>query len=160
MKLTLAIAAVIGVSACSGSDKPYYIPVDTPAKPFAPPETEDLAGDDATWDGDDDDDDDDDGADATDPAAAVQAVVMTLVQSRRAFENCYRQALKRAPTLRGRVELALTIGADGVPTKSTATGISGVDRCVAEVAKGLVFPKPPGGQPISISHPFVFAPSS
>jgi hypothetical protein len=153
---------------CGGSDKPYYLPVDSPARPFVPPETEDLVGDagDEDWDDSDGvdvdgDGDGDSGSGLADAATETrQAITMTLVRSRHAFETCYKRALERAPTLRGRVELVLEVGADGVPISAKATGIPGVAPCVAEVARGLVFPEPKTKKPIVVAHPFVFAPSS
>jgi hypothetical protein len=153
----------------SGPDKTYYVPVDTPARPFTPPETEDLidddgdawADDDGSGDGSSDDDRDaHTNTNAAEPEAAVQAISMTLMQSRRAFEGCYTKALERAPTLRGRVELVLQVGGDGTPIAAKATGLPGVAPCVAQVAKGLIYPKPSDGKTVTIAHPFVFAPSN
>jgi hypothetical protein len=53
-----AMAMAIG---CGGSDKPYLMPVDSPAKPFASPEADEIvesAGDDGDWDLDEGDDGD------------------------------------------------------------------------------------------------------
>lgn len=155
MKLWLASLAL--ATACGGADKPYYLPVDTPARPFVPPETDQLVAGDDGWDDEAADNDNGNETDQAD-AAATQAIVMTLVQSRQAFEGCYLAALKKAPTLRGRVELEIEVGADGVPIESAASGISGVASCVAEVARGLVFEAPPGGRSITVSYPFVFTP--
>lgn len=158
--MRLAVVLMALCCACSGSAKKYYLPVDSPARPFTPPEAEDLVEDGDSWDADADADTgaDTDSGDSADPKAAVQAVTMTLVRSRRAFEVCYTKARERAPQLRGRVELVLEVGPDGKPTSARATGLAGVAACVAKVAEGLVFPKPPGGKPVTVSHPFVFAP--
>jgi hypothetical protein len=155
--MRLAVVMMALCCACSGSDKKYYLPVDSPARPFTPPEAEDLVEDDGdSWDTDTDTDTD--SGDSADPEAAARAVTMTLVRSRRAFETCYTKALERAPQLRGRVELVVQVGPDGKATSAKATGLAGVAACVAKVAEGLVFPKPAGGKPVTVSHPFVFAP--
>lgn len=60
----LALLAALVMVACGGSDKKYYVPVDSPAKPFVAPETEDLVPEeDDGWGMEDDDDDG--GEDAT-----------------------------------------------------------------------------------------------
>lgn len=140
------------MAACGGADRPYALPVDSPALPFSPPPAEELVGD-GDWSGDAG------VAEETgDPDPDTRPFVMVVVRSRAAFQSCYVRALERAPALRGRVELELTIGANGVPTSAIARGIPGVADCVARVARGLAFPKRRGGQPITVSYPFVFAP--
>lgn len=63
--IALGLLALLMSASCGGSSKKYYVPVDSPAKPFTPPADEDFEEGSDSWDdaGDDEDalgDDDDD----------------------------------------------------------------------------------------------------
>ena len=62
LRWVLALFAVLVMAGCGGSDKKYYVPVDSPAKPFVPPEADDLTESDGDDWGDDGDDADADAA--------------------------------------------------------------------------------------------------
>ena len=71
----LALLAALALIACGGSEKKYMLPVDSPAKPFVPPEADELVeSDDGGWDLDDEDEADeaeDEANTASEPPAAT-----------------------------------------------------------------------------------------
>lgn len=77
----------------------------------------------------------------------------------RAFRGCYTAALAKDPDLAGKVTAVFVIGATGDVVESTASGLPGVDACIArEIAKIKFPPAPKSKGPIRISYPFVFQP--
>lgn len=74
------------------------------------------------------------------------------------LQYCYEKQLVAEPKLEGTVTAEFTIGVDGLVSKSTASGIPVVDRCIADVIRGIEFPKPSGGAVVNVSYPFVFKP--
>lgn len=72
---------------------------------------------------------------------------------------CYAKALEKDPKLEGKVVAVFVIGATGAVTESTASGLPGVDACIARVIGRLKFPPPPAAKgPVKISYPFLFRP--
>ncbi|MCW5805869.1 MAG: AgmX/PglI C-terminal domain-containing protein [Deltaproteobacteria bacterium] len=72
---------------------------------------------------------------------------------------CYEKELAAQPTLAGSVKIEFTIGPDGKVKKSTGSGMSSVQTCVAAVISGIEFPRPQGGGSVVVSYPFTFRPS-
>jgi hypothetical protein len=74
---------------------------------------------------------------------------------------CYELALRRNPTLAGRVVVQFTVGRDGrVVGAPRATGLErapDVGRCVAARIAAITF-APRDGEPTEFSYPFVFSP--
>lgn len=73
---------------------------------------------------------------------------------------CYRKALDKKPGRAGKVVVRLTVGADGkvkaaVITENTLSD-AGVEKCLIELVRGLVFPVIPGGGEVVVSYPFIF----
>jgi hypothetical protein len=67
---------------------------------------------------------------------------------------CYEQHLSVDPALAGTLEARFTIEADGTVSAATASGVhTDVGTCVAEVIKGIRFPKPKKGT-VQVTYPF------
>lgn len=86
--------------------------------------------------------------------------VARVVRSRmRMVEDCYQRELKRNPQLQGRVELELTIDAEGavqsVRVAANATGSAEVAECIVSRIQRWRFPKPSGGS-VTVTFPFLF----
>ena len=91
------------------------------------------------------------------PPEVIQRIVR---QNFGRFRMCYEQALRRDPTLEGRVVVRFVIGRDGSVTNVSAGGDfpdPSVPNCVAKAFYGLTFPQPEGGI-VSVSYPIVFSP--
>ncbi len=78
-----------------------------------------------------------------------------------AIKGCYEQALKRDPTLQGKVTIQFTIAGSGKVTSAKAT----VNELGAQVASCMVsaflrfrFPPPDGGT-VTFAYPFMFTPA-
>ena len=71
---------------------------------------------------------------------------------------CFQRELARLPSLAGTVTATFEIGGDGLVSTSAATGLAGVDRCVADAIKAIEFPKP--AATTTVTFPFVFRPAS
>ena len=77
------------------------------------------------------------------------------------IKKCFDKALKSNPNLRGEVLLQLVIGKAG--TVESVKEIKGLgapafDVCAMEIVKGLQFPKPYKGKPVTLNHPMRFSP--
>ena len=72
--------------------------------------------------------------------------------------HCYEKQLRDTPTLKGAATIRFTIGADGIVSASTATGLGNttVETCVATVIKGIEFPKPKGNATVNVTSPLTF----
>ena len=92
-------------------------------------------------------------------SASVNKVVKSRVT---AIKMCYEKALKRSPTLEGKISVQFTIGTSGRVTKANAKedtiNDSEVTSCVLSKVKSFVFPKPEGGA-VEYVFPFVFKPA-
>ena len=68
---------------------------------------------------------------------------------------CYEKALLASPTLGGTVKTQFTVNPNGTVIGSSASGVAPeVSGCVADVIKGIQFPKI--GAVASIKYPFTF----
>jgi outer membrane biosynthesis protein TonB len=80
-----------------------------------------------------------------------------------ALRNCYERALKKNPTLGGKISVKFTIGTNGRVTGAKATtdtvGDSSVTSCVIGKFRGFKFAKPEGGS-VSYVYPIVFKASN
>ena len=90
-----------------------------------------------------------------------RAMARALRRNLRSVRRLYERALRRSSTLRGRLELVLEIGADGRVLRASLGEGSIADRelraGLIELARRWRFPRPPGGRPVTIRYPFVFA---
>jgi hypothetical protein len=74
---------------------------------------------------------------------------------------CYETALRANPNFGGSLVFQLVIGAKGrVDTVklNVKTNNDRFDDCATDVAKGLVFPAPYKGKPVTLNHPLRFVP--
>jgi len=72
------------------------------------------------------------------------------------IQYCYEKELLAKPGLAGEVVAVFTIGSKGLVTTATATGIPGVDACIASVIGAIEFPTPSGATALQVKYPFVF----
>ena len=73
---------------------------------------------------------------------------------------CYEKELLTKTTLAGTVTVQFTIGADGLVSTSSASGLANanVETCVAGVIKAIEFPKPKNQTAVLVTYPLTFAP--
>jgi hypothetical protein len=71
---------------------------------------------------------------------------------------CYEQALIGRPDLEGRVTAGFQIQQDGHVSVSDASGLAGVDTCVAQAVRRWQFPT--SSSPTVVSYPFVMESSA
>jgi hypothetical protein len=76
-----------------------------------------------------------------------------IAHHRNEVRYCYEQALIGHPELEGRVTVGFSIGANGRVATSSASGMSGVDSCVAHAVERWQFPS--SSSPTIVSYPFV-----
>lgn len=70
---------------------------------------------------------------------------------------CYEKALLEDEDLEGAVDARFFIGPEGTVLSAEATGVTDeVAACVAEVLKGIQFPRPAGGGGVQVRYPFRF----
>jgi hypothetical protein len=73
---------------------------------------------------------------------------------------CYEKQLLAKPTLAGTVATQFFITPNGTVAQSTGSGVDPeVANCVADVIKGIEFPKPKGGGGVQVNYPFTFRPA-
>ncbi|MCC6998848.1 MAG: AgmX/PglI C-terminal domain-containing protein [Deltaproteobacteria bacterium] len=71
------------------------------------------------------------------------------------FRFCFEKALKQQPNLAGRVDVNITIEADGTVSQADAKGLTPeLEQCMVERARKLRFP--PGSSSIKVHFPFIF----
>jgi hypothetical protein len=78
-----------------------------------------------------------------------------------AIKGCYEQALKRDPTLQGKVTIQFTIAGSGKVTSAKATVNElgpQVESCMVSAFMRFRFPPPDGGT-ITFEYPFMFTPA-
>jgi outer membrane biosynthesis protein TonB len=78
------------------------------------------------------------------------------------IRHCYEQLLQRSPNSTGKIKVEFVVGVDG---RVTSTGISQstisdavMQGCVADKVRRWAFPRPRGGQAVTVKYPFVFNP--
>jgi pSer/pThr/pTyr-binding forkhead associated (FHA) protein/outer membrane biosynthesis protein TonB len=78
------------------------------------------------------------------------------------IRHCYEQLLQRSPSASGKIAVNFTVGLSGSVASvgvSEATLNDSVMRgCVTGHIQRWDFPKPRGGQPVTVNYPFVFNP--
>jgi len=92
-------------------------------------------------------------------AAEVNKVVKSRLT---AIKMCYEKALKKNPTLAGKLSVRFTIGTSGRVTSASVSsdtlGDPEVSSCVIDKVKTFAFSKPEGGS-VEYVFPFVFKPA-
>ena len=73
------------------------------------------------------------------------------------YKRCYEKELLANPDVQGVVTVSFVIGADGSVSTADASGLGApMDECIADVFRGLVFPKPTGGGVVNVRYPLHF----
>lgn len=73
---------------------------------------------------------------------------------------CYEKQLLAKPSLSGTVTAQFFISPNGSVTSSQGSGLDpDVAACVADVVRGIEFPKPKGGGGVQVNYPFIFRPA-
>jgi hypothetical protein len=73
---------------------------------------------------------------------------------------CYEKQLLAKPSLAGTVQAQFFISPNGNVTSSQGSGLDAdVANCVADVIRGIEFPKPKGGGGVQVNYPFIFRPT-
>jgi hypothetical protein len=78
-----------------------------------------------------------------------------------ALVGCYNKALGKNPNLRGDVVLRAVIGPKGAVDSvgfTRSLGDLGLDGCLRDVVRGLTFPAPYKGKPVTLFHPMRLTP--
>jgi TonB family protein len=79
------------------------------------------------------------------------------------IKECYERELKRNPQLAGKIVVRFTIDEEGKVTNAAleenTVSDKSVGACVVSRFERFRFPKPEGGS-VTVSYPFIFAPSS
>jgi outer membrane biosynthesis protein TonB/pSer/pThr/pTyr-binding forkhead associated (FHA) protein len=92
----------------------------------------------------------------------AQEVMAVIRQHLNEIRHCYEQLLQRSPNASGKVTTSFVVGLDG-----SVTSVSVADSTISDsVMRGCItgrmrrwdFPRPRGGQPVTVSYPFVFNP--
>ena len=90
----------------------------------------------------------------------IQAVIRANLNQ---IRHCYEQLLQRSPSASGKIGVKFVVGISG---RVDAANISDstisdavMQGCVTGKIKRWAFPSPRGGQPVTVSYPFVFNPS-
>lgn len=89
----------------------------------------------------------------------VLAVIRTHLNE---IRHCYEQLLQRSPNASGKINSSFVVGTSGRVTsskiKSSTIADSRMRSCVTGRIKRWKFPRPRGGQAVSINYPFTFNP--
>lgn len=78
------------------------------------------------------------------------------------IRHCYEQLLQRSPNSSGKMSVTFVVGLNGRVTSANITNTTISDAmmqgCVAGKIRRWAFPQPRGGQPVTVTYPFVFNP--
>ncbi len=103
---------------------------------------------------------DDENAEAEDDLPAKELIRNAVKSHSDEVKVCYETALKKAPTLAGRVVLTWVVDRKGVARNIEITenglGRSKVAECIAGRLKKWAFPKSVGDELVTVSYPWVF----
>ena len=89
---------------------------------------------------------------------SADQIQATISQNQGQVRACYERELKTSPSLRGKVKLSWTIGADGrvrAPrVVRNSTGNRELSSCIKRAVRGWAFPR--AQSPQDVEYPFVF----
>ena len=78
------------------------------------------------------------------------------------IRHCYEQLLQRSPNAAGKMSVMFVVGLGGrvqaVSVTDSSISDSMMRGCVTGKIQRWAFPKPRGGQPVTVNYPFVFNP--
>lgn len=81
-----------------------------------------------------------------------------------AIRHCYEKSLQKQPNLAGKIRMKFVIGANGgvlsVSTEQDSLGSGELSGCILAKIRTWRFPKPTGGQKVTVTYPWVFKPSA
>ncbi len=92
---------------------------------------------------------------------SANAVRSTVGRALGGIKACYERALRRNPTLGGRVTIRFTVGGGGRVVSASASNNTispAVGNCIVGRVRSLRFPPPEGGN-VTFSYPFFFQPA-
>jgi FHA domain len=93
-------------------------------------------------------------------AQEIKAVINTHINE---IRHCYEQLLQRAPSASGKIEVNFTVALSGRVSSVDVGQVTLSDAvmrgCVTGAIRRWEFPAPRGGQPVTVTYPFVFNPS-
>ncbi len=100
-------------------------------------------------------------ANAADPGNLDKAIIRRYVKRNvQKLQYCYEKELLAKQNLAGTVATQFTITEQGVVGSVTASGVDPtVSSCMANVIKGIEFPKPKGTGGVTVSYPFTIRPT-
>ncbi len=77
------------------------------------------------------------------------------------LQYCYEKELLAKPALSGTVATSFTITESGVVGSASASGVDAtVASCMAQVIKGIEFPRPKGTGGVAVTYPFTVRPAA
>jgi TonB family protein len=89
-------------------------------------------------------------------------VMMVIRANFNQIRHCYEQLLQRSPSASGKIAVNFTVGLSGsvssVSVAEATLNDSVMRGCVTGHIQRWDFPKPRGGQPVTVNYPFVFNP--
>lgn len=91
-----------------------------------------------------------------------QEVMAVIRANLNQVRHCYEQVLQRQPNLSGtvkvRFQIALNGRAQGVKVLSSSIRNANMQSCITSRVRRWKFPRPRGGQPVTVDFPFSFTP--
>lgn len=92
----------------------------------------------------------------------AQEIMAVIRANLNQIRHCYEQLLQRSPSASGKMVTNFVIGTGG-SVQSVSVGQSTISdsvmrSCVTGKIQRWTFPKPRGGQPVTVNYPFVFNP--
>jgi outer membrane biosynthesis protein TonB len=92
----------------------------------------------------------------------AQEIMVVIRAHLNEIRHCYEQLLQRSPSAAGKiaVEFVVALGGNVSSVKVTEASLNdmGMRGCVTGRIQRWDFPKPRGGQPVTVNYPFVFNP--
>jgi hypothetical protein len=91
-----------------------------------------------------------------------QEILQVIRNNLNQIRHCYEQLLQRSPNSTGKVGVKFVIGLNGrvqsVNVTEATISDSRMRGCITGAIARWPFPKPRGGQPVTVNYPFVFTP--
>lgn len=92
----------------------------------------------------------------------AQEIMAVIRANLNQIRHCYEQLLQRSPSASGKMSVNFVIGLGGrvqsVSVANSTISDSVMRGCVTGKIQRWAFPKPRGGQPVTVNYPFVFNP--
>ncbi len=101
-----------------------------------------------------------------DPAVSggltAQEIMAVIRANLNQIRHCYEQLLQRSPSAAGKITVNFVVSTSGgvqtVNVQDSSIDDASMRGCVTGRISRWAFPKPRGGQPVTVSYPFVFNP--